>query len=190
MQRSVRSAGSPTRLDAGERSHVLAVMNQLFGLPAHPLLVHVPIALVPIAAAGLVAIAISATWRQRIGWWVVGTAAVSLLFVQLAMSSGESLQEHVGERALVQRHAELADPLRPLSFAVVALSGALMFVDRRRRTVAPGRMHTVQAVVVVASVVAAGTSVVQLARVGHSGAKAVWHETPTSRRRTEARDAD
>jgi uncharacterized membrane protein len=155
-----------------------AVLDRLFGLPGHPLLVHVPIALVPIASAGLVAISVSPEWRRRSGWWVVALAFVSLISVQLAMSSGESLQEHVGERSLVQRHAELADPLRILAFGTFVAAAGIVVIERRRAHAPLGR--SAQAAVVAGSIGLALLSAFQLAEVGHSGAKAVWHGTPTS----------
>jgi uncharacterized membrane protein len=161
---------------------LFALFDRLFGLPAHPLLVHVPIALVPVSAIALVVIAVSEPWRRRVGWWAVGLAFVSLFFVQLAMTSGESLQENVGERALVAQHADLAEPLRPLALAVLGLCAGVMVLDRRRRAGAPALPRAAHGTVVVLSVLAAAGSVVQLARVGHSGAKAVWHGTPSTAR--------
>ena len=46
-------------------------VGNLFGLPAHPLLVHIPVALIPLCAAGAIVMVVSASWRQRIGWVVV-----------------------------------------------------------------------------------------------------------------------
>jgi hypothetical protein len=58
-------------------------INTIFGLPAHPLLVHIPVALIPLCAIGAVVIAISPRWRQRIGWVVVVLAGVTVVASQL-----------------------------------------------------------------------------------------------------------
>ncbi len=46
-------------------------MDELFGLPAHPLLVHAAVVLVPLAAIGVVLIAFWPAARARLGsrWW-------------------------------------------------------------------------------------------------------------------------
>jgi len=156
---------------------VLAFLDRIFGLPAHPLLVHVPVVLVPLSALALVGVAVRPGWRAAAGWWVVGLAFVALVSVQLAMTTGESLQEHVGDRVLVHQHASLAEPMRPLALAVLLLSVGLVLVDRRRaRAWYRNTMLAVGGV----SIVVAAASMVQVARVGHSGAKAVWHDKGTS----------
>jgi uncharacterized membrane protein len=71
-------------------------VSKLFGLPAHPLIVHIPVVLLPIAVLGAILIVVSPAWRARIGWLVVVAAGVSLLFVQLAIGSGEVLQGEPG----------------------------------------------------------------------------------------------
>jgi uncharacterized membrane protein len=70
-------------------------ISKLFGLPAHPLIVHIPVVLLPIAAIGAILMVLSLSWRARIGWLVVIAAGISLLFVQLAIGSGERLQDSV-----------------------------------------------------------------------------------------------
>jgi hypothetical protein len=47
-------------------------MDTLFGLPAHPLLVHMPIVLIPLAAIGVVVMLIKPAWHQRYRWVVLG----------------------------------------------------------------------------------------------------------------------
>ena len=163
---------------------MLAFLDTLFGLPAHPLLVHVPVVVMPLTALGLVVMALSPSWRARIGWLVVVGTFLDGIAVQLAMSSGEALQDHVGERALVQHHAELADLLRPLALLLFLVALGLMLLDRRRaRPGAPALPSWVGPVVAVVAVLAAIGSVVQMTRVGHSGADAVWHDKGTQQPR-------
>ena len=68
-------------------------LESLFGLPAHPLLVHAAVVLVPLAAVGTVAIAVWGAARRRIGWIVVALGFVAFGSALLAQSSGESLEE-------------------------------------------------------------------------------------------------
>jgi len=46
---------------------VLAILDSLFGLPAHPLLVHGAVVLVPLAALGTIVIAFWPAARELIG---------------------------------------------------------------------------------------------------------------------------
>ena len=51
-------------------------MSVLASIPIHPLLVHVPVVLLPLAALGAVALVIRQKWVQHYGWLVVGGAVV------------------------------------------------------------------------------------------------------------------
>jgi uncharacterized membrane protein len=162
---------------------VILALDELFGLPAHPLIVHLPVFLVPLTAAGAVWCAVSRTWRARLGWVVVGMAFVSLLGIQLALSSGESLEERVDHSELVEHHAELADAMRPLEAGVLVFATGMMVVDRRRRRDedGPGWLKPVAVGLAALTAVTGVASAVQVAEVGHSGAKSVWHDTPAER---------
>ena len=149
-------------------------LSKLFGLPAHPLLVHIPVVLLPLVAIGTLAIAFHAGMRQRFGWVVVALAGISLVGVQLAMGSGEELEGHVEKGKLLHRHTELAESMRPLAVVLFVLVLAVVLIGRRtlpdsRRWIAP--------VVGVLAVVAALGTTVRVVQVGHAGAKATWHET-------------
>jgi hypothetical protein len=151
---------------------------KLFGLPAHPLLVHVPVVLLPLTALGAVAMAVSARMRARIGWIVVAMGAVSLVGVQLAIGSGEVLQESVPRSHALHVHTSIAETLRPLAFLLLLAVVAMMLVDRRRRH-HPERVHTtgtraLAAGSAAAAVLLAAVTTVWVVRVGHNGAAATW----------------
>src|SRR5436853_1547322 len=106
-------------------------ISKLFGLPAHPLLVHVPIVLIPLVAVATVALAVRPAWRARFGWIVVALAAIALVGVQLAIGSGETLEDHVARTAALHRHTEMAGSLRPLALILFVVLLALMVLHRR-----------------------------------------------------------
>jgi uncharacterized membrane protein len=180
------------RLAQGRRQTM--EISKLFGLPAHPLLVHVPVVLVPLGAVGALLILIRPAWRGRFGVLVAITAGVGLAGLQFAIGSGESLEERVQETPAVERHAELAGISR-LSVLVFFLAvTAFVLYDRRRRSRAvlagPGTpaaasgsalLLALAALTVVTSLLATA-SVVQ---AGHSGAKAVWERTSDGQRSSE-----
>lgn len=160
-------------------------INDIGGLPAHPLVVHLPVVLVPLAT-----LAATAT--------------------QLATGSGESLEERVRESDLIETHSRIAEQARPwiFAFAIVMIvavvidllvrrsaapepeaadavepavggSGGGVAVATRPRTAAPSaaRMATAAIVLCAAGVGLGAVSTVQVYRTGRSGAKATWHDT-------------
>jgi uncharacterized membrane protein len=150
--------------------------DRLLGLPAHPLLVHLPVFLIPLTAVGAVLCATWATFRRQAGWLVVALALVSVVAIQFTQESGESLERHVRKTHLVEEHAELADALLPIEAGVLVLGAGMMLAERRRS------MRTIATSLAVLFALTGVASTVQVARVGHSGAKAVWHDTPTKGR--------
>jgi uncharacterized membrane protein len=169
-------------------------ISKLFGLPAHPLLVHVPVVLLPIAIIGAFLMVLSPSWRGRIGWLVVIAAGVSLLFVQLAIGSGEALEESVEDSVssteILKSHAHLGEALRPYAAVFFVAVLALMLYDRwRARRAAAGEPSAialaakgtwrdpVMATVAVVVLVSAVLSGIWVYRAGHSGAESVWRDT-------------
>lgn len=157
-------------------------ISKLFGLPAHPLLVHVPVVLVPLVGLGAIAMAVSAKVRDRIGWLVFALAAVALVGVQLAIGSGQALQDSVPRSHALSVHVQTAESLRPLVLLLVVVVGALMARDRRTRrrastgttpAPAPTRRLVSVGLGIAAVVVAVGANV-RLAQIGHNGAAATW----------------
>ncbi|MFI2709253.1 DUF2231 domain-containing protein [Micromonospora sp. NPDC018662] len=151
------------------------------GLPLHPLVVHAVVVLLPLAALGVVALAVRPAWRGRFGWLVVLVAALATAAVPLATQSGESLERRVGDPG---RHAELGDQLLWFALPLLAVAVALVWLQRRadRPTGAgPAAGPGVPGVVVaVLAVVVAAANLVQVYRVGDSGAKAVWGDLPAA----------
>jgi uncharacterized membrane protein len=157
-------------------------VGNLFGLPAHPLLVHVPVALIPLCAVGAIVIVVSASWRQRIGWIVVALAGVAVVASQLAASSGEEFQEALDkESELVHRHAELGETFVWFAIAFFVALLALMIWDtmRRRAEADDPKQQAGRTVALILSIVVVITALgasYRVYQVGHSGAKAVWSE--------------
>jgi hypothetical protein len=81
-------------------------LNDLFGIPAHPLVVHAAVVLLPIAAIGTVIVAAVPQARRHYAPVVFGVALLATIAVGLAQQSGESLEQRVTENALVEEHTE------------------------------------------------------------------------------------
>jgi uncharacterized membrane protein YfcA len=155
----------------------------VFGLPTHAIVVHATVVMLPLAA---LAVLLHAFWpevRRRLGIVTPVLAGIALVLVPLATQSGEGLEHSVGENALVERHAELADGMLPWAIGLFAVAVALWLLDRRRAG-APAddvsRARWVPIVAGVLTVVAVVGTVQQIVRVGHAGAQATWDGVVTS----------
>ncbi|HEU0101408.1 MAG TPA: hypothetical protein VFR07_03740 [Mycobacteriales bacterium] len=164
--------------------------NEVNGLPTHVLLVHGVVVLVPLCALLLVAAAVAPRARARLGGFLPLLAAGCLVMVPLTTSAGEWLEQRVGGGPLVERHAALGDGLLPWVIGLLVLSTAVWWRGRQAATAAgpapasrrvatgsrgaasPGVL--VQVALAALSVAVAVGAVVQVVRIGDSGAKAVW----------------
>ena len=165
--------------------------STILGLPAHPLIVHAVVVLVPLAAVLLGASAVSPRFRHWARYASPATALVGLIMVPLATSSGENLERNVQETAQLREHTELGDTLLPFMIGVTVLAFVLAWFELRRTRQGDGTTSTgagmarltspmaVRVVAVLGLVAALGT-LVQVGRIGHSGAKSVWSQTATS----------
>lgn len=135
------------------------------GLPVHPLVVHAVVVLLPLAVLGTIAIAVRPAWRERYGPLVVVTALVATVLLPVATSSGEALEEHVGDPG---QHAALGEQLIWFAIPLLLLSAALTWFGRS------GDRVTALRVIAAFAVVASLATAVQVYRVGDSGARAAW----------------
>ncbi|MFF4396459.1 DUF2231 domain-containing protein [Streptomyces sp. NPDC001480] len=164
-------------------------MSLVNGLPAHVLLVHVVVVLVPLTALALVACAVWPRAARRLGPLLPLLALVSLVGVPLTTQAGEWLERHVDSNALVRRHAELGDGLLPWALGLFVLATAVWWAARSSTPAAgtgtpetasagTGRWSAlpVRTAVAVLSLAVAAGAVVDVYRIGDSGAKAAWHD--------------
>lgn len=143
------------------------------GIPLHPLVVHAVVVLIPLAAIGVIAISVVPKWRSRFGSLVVAITAFATAMVPIATSTGEELEERVGESELVEEHAELGETVLYTAIPLLILSVALWWLGRRAQRDAPAPRWLNLFVPIVAVLVAA-VAIVQMVLVGHSGAESVW----------------
>lgn len=157
------------------------------GLPAHILLVHIVVVMVPLTALALVVSAVWPTWIRRLGIALPLLALVTLISVPITTHAGEWLEKHTDSDPLVRKHAELGDGLLPWALALFAVTVALWWLGRRALAQssdgessglnpAVGLSVPVRVAAIALSVIVAGGSVVQVYRIGDSGAKAAWHD--------------
>jgi uncharacterized membrane protein len=156
------------------------------GLPAHPLFVHVPVILIPIAVIGAVVFMGRPEWLGRYGIALCLVSIVAMSSVFLTMQAGGTLRSELhlhGEAAtLISEHSQAAHILAIvftvftailiLAFAAYRISGGrptgLGIVDR------PLTSRSAFNALRLFLVVLALASAFMTFRTGDLGAKAVW----------------
>ena len=161
--------------------------DDIGGVPTHPLTVHVPVVMVPLALVAVIAYFFGRSWRRPLVW-VAGVLSGGGAFgAVLAASSGESLRERVTESQALADHADMGETARLLAFLFFLIVVALVVYEeiRLRRTVderPPSRIANLAAhrlafpVIAVLLLISGGAAVVSLAVAGHQGAKVTWQK--------------
>lgn len=166
-------------------------MGSVNGLPAHILLVHAIVVLLPLAALLLV---LTAAWppvRRRLAGPNAILSVLVVAFVPVTTSTGEWLEHRVTETALLEKHTALGDTALGAALPVALLALMIWWRQReatpqtdapadggstatRRRTYLAPLSGTITRVIVALAVVIAGWAVFDTYRIGDSGAKASW----------------
>ncbi|GAA2673452.1 DUF2231 domain-containing protein [Actinoplanes palleronii] len=171
-------------------------MGTLNGLPAHILLVHAIVVLLPLAALLLVLTAVWPSARHRLAGPNAILSVLVVALVPVTTSAGEWLEHRVGETPLLRDHTELGDTAIWVALPVAVLALVIWWRQREATAAADGpdttgrraylapRSAMITRVVVVLAVLIAGSAVYDTYRIGDSGAKASWtgnfSSTPTS----------
>lgn len=140
-------------------------MSDFLGLPAHPLVVHAVVVLVPLVAAGMVLAVARDTWAERLRLVLTALAAAAAGAALLATRSGESLLPRVPGSPEVAQHASLSDGLGLFVVGAAALVVAWAWMHTQ------GRSSRLLGVVAALGWLAA---TVWTVLAGHSGAVSVW----------------
>ncbi len=117
-------------------------MTIVNGLPAHVLLVHAVVVLLPLAALIVAASAVRPSVARRFAGPGALLALGMLVLVPLTADAGEWLEERVTETAAVEAHAELGDTALYVAVPLAVLALVVWWREREARSVGSGR-HTV-----------------------------------------------
>lgn len=147
---------------------------EIMGLPLHPLVVHAVVVLVPLAALGGIVISAWTAARKRYGWLTVAFAAAAAGSTLVAQEAGESFAATFTRKTeAMETHMALGGTLLVwviiLFFGTVAVMLAQRMIDQQNPR---GRVALIAGGVITA--ISAVVSIVQVIRIGHSGATAVW----------------
>ena len=102
------------------------------GLPAHVLLVHAVVVLLPLAALMLVLGVLWPTARRKFGVLTPLLALVGLVLVPVTTHAGEWLEQRLPRSKAIEHHADLGDQLLPWAAGLFVMSAAVWWVGRRR----------------------------------------------------------
>jgi hypothetical protein len=144
----------------------------------HVLLVHAVVVLLPLAVVVTAVGAFLPSFRRKFGLAIPALAFVAMGFVPLTTHEGEWLRARVPDSALVQRHAEMGDGATFLAGLVFLVAAARWYLDVAPEKNWPlpklaARSFVAPLVGALAVVIGLGT-IVQIYRIGDSGARAAW----------------
>jgi heme/copper-type cytochrome/quinol oxidase subunit 2 len=171
------------------------VLETVFGIPAHPLIVHAAVVFVPLQILAAFAYAFVPFVRRFIVWLVIGLAVVAPVSVFLAKESGDAFQERLIRNGMappalldqIKVHDSYASTTVIGSIGLSALMVLLVLVqmwrsrpttssedgktDKSQRTKSP---IVVAAVLTVAVLAVGVTTGYYIFKTGDTGAHMVW----------------
>lgn len=148
-------------------------MSTFDGLPAHILLNHFVIVLTPLVAILAIICALWPAARRRLVWLVLALAVITVVLTPLTINAGEWLGRYAHSSPTLDSHMQLGETMIYFSAALLVAAVLLVTVHVRQsrgQSVKP----VVEGLIVVLVVAAATASMVQIYRVGRSGAQSVW----------------
>jgi uncharacterized membrane protein len=149
-------------------------LSTITGLPAHPLLVHLIVVLMPGTALLEILCALWPAARRRLVWLVLTMAVVLTVMTPVTINAGEWLYDREKQQsAVLQTHAERGEQMIYFSVALLVVAVVLAVFhwwqvrSDKRRVIAHITVALLALVVGIASVVA-------VVRTGDAGSRAVW----------------
>ena len=149
-------------------------MTYLAGLPAHPLVVHAAVVLIPMVSLLVAALPFFSSYRARYTQPLVLASAAMVLVGFIASQTGESLEHALDEEgALLEQHAQLGDTISVFTVATLVAAGLIWWSERSAKAGKALSTSIVTGITVIA-VVAGVATTARVVQIGHSGAKTVW----------------
>ncbi len=148
-------------------------MSTVNGLPGHVLLVHFLVVLTPLTAVLAILCALWPAALRHLVWLVCALAVTCLALTPLTTEAGEWLEGRVDPSPLVENHAALGATM--IYVAVALVGAALLLAVKHIRNARDAALPRSAAAVITALVLLVGAgAVVQVYRIGDSGAQSAW----------------
>lgn len=150
-------------------------------LPLHPLVVHAPIVLIPLVTIAIIITSFKPEWHKAFAIPVGVLTFASLVTSYLAKESGEFLEEKVRESQLLEEHAELGDAffIIALIFTIIVVAWCLYPFAVEKIAFLKDKGKAIRVTLCVITIAFSIYASYDVYRVGHSGARSVWHDTAT-----------
>ena len=157
-------------------------LDTLGGVPAHPLIVHVPVVMIPLAFV-LAALAFVPRFRTLALWGAAGSGLIGVLGAALANGSGEALQNAVERTDLLRAHTQAGEAVAAFGavFLVAVVGTLAVHLAHNDSLPFADRLSFFKKVpaAAIAGLVAASVALGAVASwktydAGHSGAKSAW----------------
>jgi uncharacterized membrane protein len=142
---------------------------EINGLPAHALLVHLVVVLLPLTAVAAIVVSAWPAAQRKLTFLVPLGAVVGAAAVPITTRAGEDLARKIGNPPFIERHINFGGMVLPWAVALAVTTLVQWLYLRRDGVTTVPRL--VLAVLVVASALGTATIVVL---TGDSGAQAVW----------------
>ena len=170
------------------------MFDEIMGLPAHPLMVHAPVVLIPLTVLTALVYGLIPPVRQRLGWLLVLFSLAAAGTSYAAAESGSRFAVELGGATpAISEHEDFGQMLRNLAALLALVAVVLVVVDRarhRRRRLQfadDGSPHTyararsggvllvvVSVVLTIGLLAVAGGAGYYVYLTGESGAEMVW----------------
>ncbi|OBI10464.1 MULTISPECIES: DUF2231 domain-containing protein [unclassified Mycobacterium] len=150
-------------------------MTVINGLPAHALLLHFVVVLVPLTAVlEIVCVFWPTARRGPLLWLALISAVATMVLTPITVDAGEWLYDlRAKPSAILQKHATLGATMTYFSAALLAAALVLVVMRLIERRSDKSRV-VVRATIAILVLAVAISSMVQIYRVGDAGAQSVW----------------
>jgi hypothetical protein len=160
-------------------------IHRAFGLPAHPLLLHIPVILVPILGLTLLLAAIRPSFFQRYALAIGALTVVTLAATILTVGAGKAFESDRGleggaDAHRLQEHADSGETLR---LVMVALAAVVLFAVLLSQAQPGSRLGFLSGLASSSGirlalrglfVIGAAAAIFFVIRTGHLGAQLTW----------------
>jgi hypothetical protein len=160
-------------------------LDRAFGLPAHPLLLHIPVVLIPILGLTLLVFAARPAWFERYALAFGAFTVITLAATILTAGAGEAFRAdrpvRPDEAHRLSEHADSGDTLRLVMVGLAAIVLFAVLLSQAREGTRLGRLSGLASSRVLRTglrvlfAVGAVAAVFLVIRTGHLGAQLTWH---------------
>lgn len=156
-------------------------MSTIDGLPAHVVLLHLVVSLVPLTAVLLIVCAVWPAARRRLVWLVAILSGIALLATPLTVTAGEWLADTGKFTESPELDAHMTAGGYGLYMALALAAGAALLAGLHLAVRQGGKVRPLLHVGITAVVIAlAGGSMFAIHTIGSTGTKAAWGSLLTS----------